>query len=423
MNALSLALRALAARPLPAMLCFLTTACSVALLCAVFLLSGVLADSVTRNARGVDIVVGAKGSPLQLILSTLYHADIPTGNISGGSARMIAGNSQIRTAIPLALGDNVNGYRIVGTTPDYLSIYDATLADGRLWQAPLEAVAGAGTGIKTGDKFIGSHGLEPGGEGHGHRPYTVTGVLAPTGTVIDRLVLTSVQSVYEIHNVIADDHGEDEGHDHGHEHDHGHSHDHHDETPHEHGADVINFPVTALLLYTKSPIARMNLPRHINMTENIMAVSPSFEIARAMQRIGLGRDATIILAAGLGVLAALMILGALATGMAARGYDLAVLRVMGASPSTILTTVMAEGILIAVTGAALGVLAGHGLAAYAAQAIDHLGGLIDPRILWRFSALDAALIVAAAGVGMVAALVPAIMAARTDIAGILSRGK
>jgi putative ABC transport system permease protein len=386
------------------------------------LLSSAISESVNRNARGVDIVVGAKGSPLQLILSTLYHADIPTGNMSGAAARIISSGSQIQKSIPLALGDNVNGFRIVGTTSDYLSLYDAKFTDGKIWEHPLEAVAGAHTGIKTGDKFIGSHGLEPGGEGHAHKPYTVTGVLAPTGTVLDRLVITSVQSIFEIHNVIdtpqtTEDHGDDHG-----DHHHDHSHDH-ESQPHDHGPETTNYPVTALLLFTKAPVSRISLPRQINATSNLLAASPSFEITRLMQRIGIGRDATMMLSAGLGGLAILMILASLATGLSARGYDLAVLRVMGASPAKILSTIIAEGVLIALAGGMIGIAAGHGLAFFAAHAVDNLGGLVDPRMLLRLTVLDAQIIIAAAVAGLGAALLPAILGARADIANILSRGR
>ncbi len=426
MNAVRLALHSISARPLPVALCILATACSIALLCAVILLSSALGESITRNARGIDVVVGAKGSPLQLILSTVYHADIPTGNMSGAAARILSSGSQIRKSIPLALGDNVNGFRIVGTTPDYLSLYEAKFADGKIWQHKLEAVAGAHTGIKTGDKFVGSHGLEPGGEGHEAKPYTVTGVLAPTGTIIDRLVITSVESIFEIHNVIdtpeTGDHHD--GHDNGPDNHDNHAHDHgHESQPHDHGPETTNYPVTALLLFTKAPLSRINLPRQINATSNLMAASPSFEITRLMQRIGIGRNATLILSAGLGCLAMLMIIASLATGLSARGHDLAVLRVMGASPLKILSTIMAEGLLIALAGGMIGIAAGHGIAFFAAHAVDNLGGLVDPRILLRLTILDAQIIGAAALAGLGAALLPAILGARADIASILSRGR
>jgi putative ABC transport system permease protein len=410
------------------LLCVLAAACSVTLFCAILLLGGTISDSIIRNARGIDVVVGAKGSPLQLVLSTIYHADIPTGNISGASARIIKNHPQIRKSIPLALGDSINGFRIVGTSPDYIELYGAKFADGRLWNAPMEAVAGAHTGFKTGDLFAGAHGLMDGGEAHSSHPYKVTGTLTPTGTIIDRLILTSVHSVYEIHRVlppVIPEEKEDADH---HDHAHGHEHDvpvpddTHDSTPHAHGADIINHPVTALLIFTIGPLDRVNLPREINRTSNLMAASPSYEITRLMQRVGIGRQTAVILGTGLGVLAVLMIFAAVATGLSARRHDLAVLRVLGGSPGMLLCAVMTEGILLALCGGLLGIVCGHGLAWYAATSHQSLGGLVSVQGLLIPGILDIQILAATCMAGALAALVPALLAARTNIADILARG-
>ena len=430
MNPFGLALLSVRAQPLPALLCILATACSVTLFCAVLLLGGTVSDSIIRNARGIDVVVGAKGSPLQLVLSTVYHADIPTGNMSGASTRIIRNHPQIRKAIPLALGDSINGFRIVGTSTDYIALYDAKIVDGRVWDAPMEAVAGAHTKLKTGDTFSGAHGLMEGGEEHSHRPYTVTGTLAPTGTVIDRLVLTSVQSVYEIHSVTPPVIPEEQNHDDHHSDDHAHdnSHEHkedanaHDAIPHTHGAETINHPVTALLIKTSLPLDRINLPREINNTSNLIAASPSYEITRLMQRIGIGRQTAIIIGTGLGILAALMIFAAVATGLSARRHDLAVLRVMGGSPGTLLSAVVTEGLILSLCGGILGLTCGHGLAWYVANTHQNLGGLVSAEGLLMPGILDASILGAATLAGALAALVPAITAARANIADILARG-
>lgn len=429
MSPLRLALLSIRAQPLPALLCILAAACSVTLFCAILLLGGTVSDSIIRNARGIDIVVGAKGSPLQLILSTVYHADIPTGNISGASARIIQGHPQIRKSIPLALGDSINGFRIVGTSPDYIDLYGAQFADGRIWSAPMEAVAGARTGFKTGDTFSGAHGLMEGGEEHKHHPYKVTGTLARTGTVIDQLVLTSVQSVYEIHSVappvIKEEQEGEHEHNHNHEHDHESliAQDSHDSTPHAHGADVINHPVTALLIFTNVPLDRINLPREINRTSNLIAASPSYEITRLMQRVGIGRQTAMIFGTGLGVLATLMIFAAVATGLSARRHDLAMLRVMGGSPGMLLCAVTAEGLLLALYGGVLGIACGHGLAWYATNTHQSLGGLVSPQGLLTPGLLDIQIIAACCVAGAFAALLPALLAARANIADILARGR
>ena len=150
-------------------------------------------------------MVGAKGSPLQLILSSVYQADFPTGNIPLAEAERWRRHPLVESAIPLALGDNLAGFRIVGTEHAYAEHYGASLAAGRLWQAPFEATIGArvaaDTGLAAGDRFVGSHGLAGGGAEHGAHAYTVVGVLAPSASVLDRLVLTPIESVWEVHGM------------------------------------------------------------------------------------------------------------------------------------------------------------------------------------------------------------------------------
>src|SRR5262249_29476654 len=153
MNPLGLATASIKTRPLQSALCASAAAAGIALLCAVFLLSQAIDDGLTRNIRGVDIIAGAKGSPLQLVLSSVYHADIPNGNIEMDDAEKLMHNPQVKQAIPLAIGDNYKGWRVVGTTPDYLSLYNAVLAEGKIFAQPFEAVAGAETGLKIGTKF------------------------------------------------------------------------------------------------------------------------------------------------------------------------------------------------------------------------------------------------------------------------------
>src|SRR5690242_9624619 len=160
-------------------------------------------ERMTRDARGIDLVVGAKGSPMQLVLSAVFHLDVPTGNIPLTEATKLAANRAVKKAIPLALGDSYRGFRIVGSSHDYPAHYGARIADGGLWAAPMEAVLGAEvaarSGLKIGATFTGAHGLGEGGDEHEKEAYKVVGILAPGGTVLDRLVLTSIESVWEVH--------------------------------------------------------------------------------------------------------------------------------------------------------------------------------------------------------------------------------
>lgn len=448
MNAISLALASIRSRPLHAALCAASAAAGIALLCAVFLFSQGVAAGFARNAKGIDIIAGTKGSPLQLVLSSIYHADIPAGNIEMKDYEALKRNPRIRQAIPLALGDNYKGFRMVGTTPDYLDLYKAAFADGAVFAAPFETVAGADTGMKVGDTFAVSHGFSADSDDvHDFKLYTITGVLKPTGTVLDKLLTTQVESVQQLHahheghehhhHEADDDH--DEHHHHEAEEEHAHHHhdaeedDHEDHHAHEeseaHEEDeeaaemALGRQVTSVLLKVRSPVDLMNLPRQINSQSNIMAAVPSYEMARFTKSLGIGRQLIVVLGAGFVVLAALVLLASLASGLALRRYDLAVLRVLGASPRRLSATVMAEGLILSGAGAIAGIVLGHVIAYAAVLSIDSLRGVVLPQTLLMPQPMDAGFLLLGLGAGVLASFVPSFSAARTDIAGLLARGR
>ena len=206
MNSFLLGARTVRRRPLPAVLTVLLLALGIATVIVVLLFQRALEDRLGRDARGIDLVVGAKGSGLQLVLSTVFHADVPTGNVRLPELRDIARHPMVADVIPLSLGDSYGGFRIVGTSHDYVRHYGGRLADGRLWERPMEAVMGSRaareTGLHTGESFVGAHGL--GGVSellHGEHPFEVVGILHATGTVLDRLILTGSESVWVVHAV------------------------------------------------------------------------------------------------------------------------------------------------------------------------------------------------------------------------------
>jgi putative ABC transport system permease protein len=214
-------------------------AIGIAAATALLLFSAQANDRLARDARGVDLVVGAKGSPLQLVLSAVFHADVPTGNINAADVERIAKDPLVKRAIPIGLGDALRGHRIVGAPAEIIDFYGAKIGDGRAYAKPFEAVLGARTaerlGLKLGDTFVGAHGLGEGGAEHAEHPYTVVGVLAPTGAVIDRLVLTSLDSVWAVHTPVGEIDARIGGlqgpaiakpKDHDHDHGHGADHDH-----------------------------------------------------------------------------------------------------------------------------------------------------------------------------------------------------
>jgi len=395
-----LALAAVRSHKLNAALCITGAAAGIALLACVFLLSQSLESGLKRNIQGVDIVVGAKGSPTELVLSAIYHADIPNGNIEVADAEKISKMPQVKTAIPVALGDNHNGWHIVGTTPDYIDLYNGTYAAGGVFTKPFDAVAGSMTGLNLGDKFEGAHGLEADSDDiHHYHSYLITGVLKPTSTVLDRLILTTVGSVQELHM--------------------------HPDADDADAADElkIGHQVTALLLKTKSPLAVVGLPRQINASSNMLAASPAFEMTRLAQRMGFGRDVLTVLSAGFLALSALMLLSSLSASLAARRYDLGVMRVLGAAPAVLVVTVMAEGLILSLAGTVSGLVLGHVLAYALAVGLPSLKGLVLADALLMPGVLDAGILGIGLALGFIAGLIPAVSAGRTDIAQLLARGR
>jgi putative ABC transport system permease protein len=407
MTLLSLALAGLRDNRLSHLLSVLMLGIGLGTVTLLLLFSGTLADRLGRDARDIDLVVGAKGSPLQLVLSTVFQADIPTGNIPLAEAEALAANRQVRLAVQLALGDAVGAFRIVGTSPAYLTLYDAHLADGRLWQKPMEAVLGASAAarlrLKPGDSFVGAHGLQ--GEGHLHadHPYVVTGILAESGTVLDRLVLTAVDSVWEVHE---------------HHHHHDADHDDDDDGDGDGDAERAGREVTAVLIQYASPVAAISLPRHINLETPMQAASPGFEIARIYSLVGVGLDAFRALAASLILTSGLSVFVALYERLRARRYDLAVMRLLGASRRQLLVTILLEGVLLAGAGAAFGLLLGHAgvLALHHLLPAGHAFAVVSSA--WRVEEwLVPAL---AAAVGLVASIIPALAAYRCDVSAALA---
>ncbi len=415
MNAFTLAIASLRSRPMHSALCTAAVAAGIALLCAVFLLSQSVAAGFARNAQGIDVVVGTKGSPLQLVLSSVYHADIPAGNIPMHAYEEFEHHPHIRQAIPLALGDNFKGFRMVGTIPDYLNVYDAEFEDGQVFSSLFDVVAGADTGLKIGEKIAVTHGFSASGDDvHDDHLYTVTGVLKPSGTVLDKLLVTQVESVQRLHaghhhEHDSDDHdGEEEGHD-GHD---------HDDAAH----DAMH-QITSVLLQLRSPADVMRLPRQINEDSHLQAAVPSYEMARFTKSLGIGRQLVVALGAGFVLLAGVMLWATLSSGLALRRYDLAVLRVLGATPRRLAATVLAEAFLIAGFGAVMGVVCGHLVAYGTVLSIDSLQGIVLPHAVLQPQIMDAGFILIGLLAGLLASLAPSLTAARTDIAALLAKGR
>jgi putative ABC transport system permease protein len=394
----------LRARALNTTLNVLLLALGLATITLLMLASSQLEDRMMRDARGIDLVVGAKGSPMQIILSSIYQLDIPTGNIPMKGAEALAKHRGVREALPLAMGDNHRGFRIVGTNHDYVKHYGAELKAGELWKGPLEAVLGADvaerTGLALGGTFAGAHGMSGDSEHmHDDHLYKVVGVLQPTGTVVDRLILTDVVSLWAVH---ADQYGIKDA---------------------MRVAELLpdeGKELTALLIKYSTPLSAAVLPRYVNANSEMQAASPAFETARLFSIIGVGVDVlrgfalVLIFSAGLSVFIALY------NALEERRYDLAIMRALGAGPRKLMALLLFEGLLLALIGAAVGLALGHGLTELLGMALKRAKQPEVTGLVWNMNELW--LIGLAVGVGIVAALIPAWRAYRTDIAGTLARG-
>lgn len=423
---IGLALAYLRDRPLTTALNVLLLAIAVAMLVLLLQLGTQASERFDRDARGIDLVVGAKGSPLQLILSSVFHIDQPTGNIPLSARDLLARDPAVKAVVPLALGDNFDGYRIVGTDAGFGALYGTELAAGRAFAAPMEAVIGAAvaraTGAGLGQKFVGSHGIgaEEGGEqGHDHAPFAVVGILAPTGSVVDRLILTPVESVWQVHGIGAHDH------DHDHEDEDEAGHAHHDETPAPNplqsatGPEALAPEYTALLVSYRNAAGALRVPGMINRQSALQAAVPATETARLLDLVGASIEGVRIFAWLLAATGGLAILVALIGMVRSREGDLALLRVMGASRAAVFGTVMLEGVVTALAGALAGWAGAHGLIAAARASFPTLAelGLVPGRVL----PAELVLVAAVVGIGALAALVPGLRVYNLDPARVLAR--
>jgi len=500
MNLLRLSWKNLTHQPWSTGLSLVLAALGAGLISLLLQLNHQLDQQFQRNLAGIDLVVGAKGSPLQLILSGMYHIDAPTGNIPIAESKAFLNprHPLIKKAVPLSLGDSHRGHRIVGTTYDFLDLYEAEIAQGKRWEAPLEVVAGAAVanklGLRLGDTFKSSHGLiEDEDLVHADADaFRVVGILKPTGSVADQLLLTSNESLWVVHEHHADHteasapvapgtqtaaaegasagaadvhtHGNEHGHadehahghgdehaqtdEHAHEHgdehtqtgehahEHGdehtqtdeHAHEHGDEHAHEHapqtyaqlyppGKPLMEYTdkdITLILVQFKGRNAQtLNFPRNINENTNLQAAVPAIEISRLYATMGAGEQTLRWLAAVIIIVSILSIFISLYANLDNRRYELALMRVMGASRSRLFSLLLLEGSLLAFIGSLLGLLLSHGglsvVADYFSDAYRY-----DFQA-WALLPAELQLLGGALLLGVLASLVPALRASRTDI--------
>ncbi len=327
--------------PFNSILSLLLMAFGIGIISLLILLNKSIEEKLYSNLNGIDMVIGAKGSPLQLILSSIYHLDNPTGNILLEEVNKITSNPMIELTIPLSLGDSYKGFRIVGTNHEYPKLYKVNLATGKFWDQAMEVVIGSNVveacQLKIGSTFYSSHGFVEGGPIHNKYAFKVVGILDKSNTIIDQLILTNSESISKVHN--HKDHSN-------------HSH----EIVEEECSVKNSVMITAMLVKFRSLVGLINFPRQVNETTNLQAVVPAFEINKLISLFGLGSQSINMIAFFIIVVSGLSIFISLYNSLKRRRYELALMRVHGATRFQLVRLVFQEGMIISILGLFVGIL-------------------------------------------------------------------
>jgi len=397
MKTLAFAWRYLWSRPLGAALNVLLLALGLASITFLLLVGHQLSRAFDRDLAGIDVVVGAKGSPMQLILSGVLHIDVPPGNVPLAAVKELEKHPMVASLIPISLGDNFQSYRIVGTSTAYIDLYDAQLAQGQRWTQPMQVVLGATVarklGLQLGQTFVGSHGLGAGGHAHGDSTYTVVGILQPSGSVLDRLILTDTASVWKVHEDYTAQDDEDRA------------------------AMMEEREITLALVRYTTPMAALTFPRYVNTSTEMQAAAPALEVTRLLHMLGLGTDVLRAFAAVLLVTAGLSVFIALWSAVRERQADLALLRMLGAPPARVAALLLSEALWLGLLAAVLGLLLGQIFTTALGWFLQLDNSLLVGGWVWPPELLWVPLVALAVSLG--AALLPAWGAYRVSVLELL----
>ncbi len=465
MNLFKLSWKNIKYRPLGSGLSILLLAAGISIILVTILTTRQLDDKFKKNVENVDFVVGAKGSRLQLLLCNIFQVDNPTGNIRYAKANAIKMHPLVEMAIPLSIGDNYQTYRIVGTTEDYITLFNGKFQKGEVWTAPMQAVIGGGIkekfDLKIGDTFAGGHGLGESTHSHDDVLYKVVGILEKNNTVLDNLLLTSLESVWVVHageshkakgslevkslddldslakaNMMtleefqaqnAKEAAEEK--EHAHE---KHDHEHHDHD-HAHEHKIVNYDsllktispldreITGMLVKVKegSAKAKLSVSATINTYEGMMAADVAIEMQLLKELMSPATGVLEMLAYVIMIIAAISMFVAMFNSLKDRQYEIALMRVMGSSSGKVFASILLEGIYLALLGFTAGWLLSHiGMqifSGYLSEAYHYdFSG-------WIFIKEELYILIGALVIGVVAALFPAYKAYRTDISETLSK--
>ena len=408
MNIFKLSIKNIISKPLSSLLSLALLVFGIGIISLLLQLNSLIKTQMDNNLKGIDMVVGAKGSPLQLILSAVYHIDSPTGNISVEDAKKIKNNRMVGSSIDLLYGDNYKGYRIVGTDDEFLDLYDAKIKDGRKWEDPFEVVVGSKIhskfGLKLDDELMSSHGLRETGEAHGDQLLKIVGLLEPSNSVIDQLIVTSPESIWDLHAE----------HDHtGEEHDDEHDHEHDDEHDHEHDDEEI----TAMLIKFQNPMNIIQFPRQINEETNLQAAVPSYEISRLFKLFGFGIETLTYLAYLIIIVSAFSLFINLFNSMRDRKYEMALIRTLGSSRSQLSFMIIFESLILTTVGFLLGLLVSR-------LGVMFVSSLMEESLNYNLNSFgilneELWLLILSIFIGLISSIIPALQVYNLNISEVL----
>ena len=449
MNILRLSWKNIISKPLPSLLSMLLLAVGLSTAIILKLTEHQLTENINNTGKDVKLVIGAKGSRLQLVLSSVFQIDNPTGNINYGFYTLLKRNRMIKEMIPVSMGDSYKRKRIVGTNHDYIRLFSGKLMDGVLFEKPLEATIGsvvsAELGLKVGDEFVGGHGMEEVLHSHDEYKYKVVGVLERSGSVLDNLILTPVQTVWIMHAGHNDDSEytlegvEEDIHDEpvaqeGLEHSllqkvEEHNHKHHDHKHHEHAEvnleellaniDPKDREVTAILFPNLSGNAKIGVLNNANNQPNMMAVDPAPEIALLKNKLTPFVSIIIAISWFITIIAMFSVFIGLLNSLRGRKYEIALMRVLGASKAKVLVSILFEGVILSVLGYLLCLVLSH-------AGMELIGNWMQNEYQyeftgWIFLNSELTYLLVAIAIGLVSALIPAYKGYNTDISETLSK--
>ena len=407
---LRLAFRSLLARRLTVALTVLSIALSVMLFLGVEKVRTGARASFADTISDTDLIVGARSGAVQLLLYSVFRIGNATNNVTWESYQDIAARPEVEWIVPMSLGDSHKGFRVMGTTGAFFERYryrggrgleiasGAPMAD--LYDAVIGADVAAALGYAPGDPIVVAHGLASFSH-HDDQPFRVAGVLAKTGTPVDRTVIVPLEAITAIHvdwatGARAPGPG----------------------TPAEkiRGMDLTPDAITAALVGVKSRLKIFSLQRWINdyAQEPLLAVLPGVALQELWAIVGIAGTALIAVSGMVVVTALLGMVAMILSGLDARRREMAIFRAMGARPGVILGLLVLEAMLCAAIGAGLGLGLVYGALALGRPAIDAAWGLwlpLDPPGMTELAVLAAVI----GGAGL-ASLIPAIRAYRLSLA-------